>query len=420
MTVQLTLQRTPQQAFMTGTRLAALLTVSHMAVDGVASMPAALLPTIQTRFGLTETGLALLVAVLSFSSSVTQPLFGALADRLGQRRVAALGAMLTAGVLSLLGIAPSIALLVGIFLLGGVGSAAFHPGGASMARAASTRQKGLGVSLFSAGGTIGVALGPIIVVSVIAVYGLQATPWLMIPGMILGALILLAAPAPPRATPRQRTAGSRTPGLSRAVRVLSLAGIFNSIAFVTFNAVPLWLVASGVARDSSVIGWTLATFALSAAAGGITASVLMHRVPRAYLASGTMLSALLPLLSIFVVEPGTPLFFGVVILAGALMQASVPLLVVSAQDLAPDAVATVSGMLMGFTTGVAGILSIGIGYLQEVIGIEPAMQLAFLALIPAALIAFSVLNQTRKSGASLDEMTDDSSRCPCQFCQCWQ
>ena len=57
---------------------------------------------------------------------------------------------------------------------------------------------------------------------------------------------------------------------------------------------------------------------------------------------------------------------------------------------------------MGFTTGVAGILYIGIGYLQELIGIEPAMRLAFLALIPAALIAFSVLNRTRTSGASLD------------------
>jgi MFS family permease len=62
-------------------QLAAVLTLSHGAVDAVASINAALLPTLHQRFGLTETGLVLLVAVLSVSSSVTQPLFGALADR---------------------------------------------------------------------------------------------------------------------------------------------------------------------------------------------------------------------------------------------------------------------------------------------------------------------------------------------------
>jgi MFS transporter, FSR family, fosmidomycin resistance protein len=66
--------------------LSALLVVVHATNDAFAGMLSALLPTLQVRFGLTETLLALFVATLSFSSSVTQPLFGVLADRWGRRR----------------------------------------------------------------------------------------------------------------------------------------------------------------------------------------------------------------------------------------------------------------------------------------------------------------------------------------------
>src|SRR3712207_8661913 len=48
-----------------------------------------------TLFRSSETVLALLVATLSFSSSVTQPLFGALSDRFGPRSLAAFGLVLS-------------------------------------------------------------------------------------------------------------------------------------------------------------------------------------------------------------------------------------------------------------------------------------------------------------------------------------
>ena len=72
-----------QRLVLSGGSLAALLTVAHVANDAVTSMLSTLLPTLQERFDLSVTTLALLVATLSFSSSVTQPLFGALSDRFG-------------------------------------------------------------------------------------------------------------------------------------------------------------------------------------------------------------------------------------------------------------------------------------------------------------------------------------------------
>jgi FSR family fosmidomycin resistance protein-like MFS transporter len=93
--------------------------------------------------------------------------------------------------------------------------------------------------------------------------------------------------------------------------------------------------------------------------------------------------------------PGTLTFFLVVIAAGALVNSGLPLMIVSAQDLAPHAIGTASGLLMGFTWGTAGVLYIGIGWLQEQIGLVPAMSLSFLTLLPGAALAYLVLKRYR-------------------------
>ena len=134
----------------TGTSLAALLFLAHFCNDFFSGTLSALLPTFQVRFAAGELTLALFVATLSFSSSVLQPLFGAVADRLGRRVVAAGGVVLSSAVLSSMAVMPSPWLLAPLLLLGGLGSAAFHPAATSLARAAARRKGGLALGVFSA------------------------------------------------------------------------------------------------------------------------------------------------------------------------------------------------------------------------------------------------------------------------------
>src|SRR5690625_7632798 len=91
----------------TGLSLTILLVVAHATNDAFSSMLSALLPTLQIRFGASETLLALLVATYSFSSSVMQPVFGAVADRIGRRVTGAVGLMTSSAVLSLMALAPN-------------------------------------------------------------------------------------------------------------------------------------------------------------------------------------------------------------------------------------------------------------------------------------------------------------------------
>lgn len=390
-----------RRAALTGVGLSALLIAAHATNDAFTSMLAALLPTLQQRFGLSETLLAVLVATLSLSSSVTQPLFGALSDRLGRRVVAALGVVASSGLLSLMAVAPSVWLLFVLLAVGGLGSGAFHPAGTSMARAAGGRRKGLAVGVFSAGGTVGLALGPLAIGLLVMNGWLSWSPWLMLPGLALGAALYGWVPPQPRPASAARPRLFDAELLRGPVGILCLAGVLRSISFVTFtNAAPLWLVhGRGLAADHPVVFWTLATFSFAAGFGGIVAGALERKLPRQWLITGSMLLALGPLYALFALTPGSWGFFAAVALAGALVNGGLPLMVVAAQDLAPDAVGAASGLLMGFTWGLAGVLYIGIGALQEWIGVGPAMALSFLTLVPGAALALAVLHRNR---AALD------------------
>lgn len=403
-----------------GGSLVAFLALVHTTTDAFSSMFTALLPTVQARFGLTATTLALLVGVFSLISAFGQPLLGTLADRLGMRLIGALSIALSTLLVSLVSIVPAVELLPILLLIGSIGSAAFHPAGMSMARTAGGVRKHLAVSVFGAGGTLGVAIGPVIILFVVSTFGLGATPWVLALGAALGGVayrVLPARVAEPRAE-RHRTFDRRL--LIGPVGLLTLAEVFASLAPLTFmSAVPLWLVnAHGVRRDASLIGWTLAAFSLSAALGGIAAGLLSARVSPRLLAPGTLLLALFPLLALLSLTPGTPPFFAAVTLAGALMQVSLPILVVSAQDFAPRAVAAASGMLMGVATGIAGVLYIGIGRLQDLVGLAPAMCLGFLAVIPAALVTFVALTKYRVSADAVVPVVVAGSRCSCAGCAC--
>ncbi|MCC6457948.1 MAG: MFS transporter [Caldilineaceae bacterium] len=367
-------------------------------------MFSALLPTLQDKFDLREGALAALVAIMVFSSSLAQPVLGALADRLGRRKIAATGVVLNAALLSLVGVVPTLYLLVTTMVLGGLGAAALHPASSSLANTASSGRQQLAVSLFSAGGMLGVSLGPVVVLILVENFGLAASGWLMIPGIVLGLLMLLvilegaAVDAPAFQMPTQRPKILDVRLLATPLGGLVMTAVLVNLVAITFSStVPLWLVSEhGYMRDAALLGWTLTAFSLAAAVGGVVAGWSSRYVEPQRLALVTLLAAAVPLLALFHVEPGSTLYFVAVVMAGALTHAGMPLFLVAAQEQAPHAMATASGLLMGFAASGAGLLYIGVGWLQENIGLVAAMQLGFLTVIPAALLAGWLLRRRQQ------------------------
>lgn len=379
-----------------GAPLALLITGAHLANDAFSNVLPVYLPTLQQRFALGEVALASLVAVVSLSANVLQAFMGAITDRWGRRRSAALGLLLSSVLMSFLAVAPTVWALVAMLAIGGLGSAVFHPGAVAMMREVGERRS-LAVGVFAAGGASGSAIMPVIALFVLREYGAQYLPWLSLVGVALAAALMWWAPA------SRRPVGSARPKLfdvtlfAGPVGLLSLAGILRATAFVSFSsAMPLYLVhVRGFAPDAAVIGATLATYGFASATAGMLSGLLERRVGRVRLIVGSMLLAAPVLAVVLTLAPGTLGYYAAVAVGAMLTNASVPLLVVSAQDLAPHAVGTASGMLMGFTWGIAGVAYIGFGAVQAWLGLAPALVASFFFLWPAAVLAGVVLARQR-------------------------
>jgi MFS transporter, FSR family, fosmidomycin resistance protein len=161
-----------------------------------------------------------------------------------------------------------------------------------------------------------------------------------------------------------------------------------------------------------LIGWTLSTFSLAAAFGGIVGGLVSNKIGTKRLVVGSLLIALLPLYTIFFLAPGSPIYFAMVFLAGALVNAGMPMLIVTAQDHSPKAAATAAGMLMGFSAGVAGLVYVGIGRLQESLGLTPAIMVAYVALVIGAVLALVAIKPNKANG----KPPVDATSCLCSPC----
>ncbi|MBX3142556.1 MAG: MFS transporter [Trueperaceae bacterium] len=386
--------RAPRNLALSGLRLSLLVTFAHTVNDGFTNVLPVFLPTLQARFSLGEAVLAVAVAVISTSSNVLQPFFGLFVDKWGRRRSAAIGLGVGSVLMGFVSVSPNLASLFFILAFGGIGSAIFHPAAAAIARTTGA-PVGLSMSLFAAGGSVGTAIMPVVLLAVVRSAGTEYVPLLSLVGVLMATLLFLLTPPYPAPV---HPSGHKVfdPQLIRGpVGLLAGAGIMRAMAFITFtNAVPLYLAnVRGFAPDAQVIGWTLSVYSFASASGGIIAGTLEHRFGRRLLVVGSMVLATPALLAMMLVPVGTPVYYIAVALGGLLTNASIPLLVMSAQDLAPNNVASASGMLMGFTWGIAGVVYIGFGAVQQLVGLVPAMLAGFAFLLPAAALASFVLNR---------------------------
>lgn len=397
------------------TAVVAALAAAHAGVDAVSGSISALLPTLESRFDLSGSAIATLLATLSASSMLAQPVVGRVADRFGARAVTAGGAVVAAALLSLLGVVDHLAVVYALLVVGGLGSAGFHPAAAAAARRILPERAALAVSVFSIGGTIGMAFGPLLLLALIANAGIGFTPLLMVPGVLLGTALWRVLPAD-----RPVVAGRAPRGRARLLRgpvgPIAAATMFVALASTTFHAgLPLWFAErADTAGDQSLVGWSFAAFDAAAVVGALLAGWAGARVAPARLASMSLAVAPAALIATITFTPGSTPFFVSCAAAGALMSAAGPMFMVAAQDRAGTAVAAASG-LVGFAVGTAGIAFIGIGVLADVAGLGVALPVGFAAVLPAAAIAARALDRTPTPVGVLEAIAAGCG-CGCSAC----
>ena len=247
-----------------------VLAAGHFTIDAYSSFFLPLLPLLTQRLGLNYAMVGGLTAMASMSSSFSQPLFGLWADRLRRPWFVVLGPLIAAVFMSSIGLATSYAGLVALLVFGGIGVAMFHPQTASLAGASSPR-RGLAMSFWVTGGTLGWALGPAYATAIVNRFGLEHTWYASVPGLVLCALLFgwFRRVAPHAAARRAQAPLSELRPVLKPLAMLYFTVVSRSAVssgFATF--LPLWVHAHG---GTVTEGGVLTTIYLTLGAlGGFT------------------------------------------------------------------------------------------------------------------------------------------------------
>lgn len=357
------------------------LTLVHFIGDFYNSFINPLLPVFMGKFSLTLTQVGLIAGISRFLAFLVQPSVGYIADHYRTRIFVLGGPLLAIVFIPLVGIAPSFLVLILFVSLGSIGSSMYHPSIAGMVSTYSGRHFGFSMSVFNMGGTLAFGVGPLFITYLVDSYGLGASPFTMILGLAVMALLFRIVPPP-------QGEGLGNLGFIGSIRevmgtvwksimllcVVMVLRAFVGQSFMVF--IPVLYAQEGYSLVS--IGTVVSLFTVAGAISGLIAGHLSDRVgykPIFYLAHGLTT----PCLYLLLYVPRNWVYFSA-FLAGFFALATLPLGVAMAQELAPKGRSMVSSLIMGLTFGLGGVMTPLTGKLGDIFSIRAV--LAFLAIIP--------------------------------------
>lgn len=129
--------------------------------------------------------------VLSITSNMMQPVFGYVMDRHNLSRILIPVILFGAICICSIGLISTKAMLFIIIALTGLSVSAFHPLGSTLvAKTAPSERQGRSMSYYIAGGNLGYALAPIIVIAFLDRFSMAELPWLMVPAFLFAFVCL--------------------------------------------------------------------------------------------------------------------------------------------------------------------------------------------------------------------------------------
>lgn len=385
-----------------GNRPLMTLAAGHFTIDMYSGLLPVLYPIVTDRFALDLKTVGIVALAFSGTSSVSQPLFGWLADRYGTRFTGvALG--WSAVLFSLIGFAPTFPVLVLLASLAGLGSGAFHPFGAINANAVINEEdKNKAMSVYVMGGTLGVSAGPVVGALLFSLFGMEGTAIMALPGLSIAIWLLVAMRSVSIAgthsieyvAPRVR---HKLPlpmiGVITAVMMLRM---FPTLGLQNF--IPLWYQDMGY--GAAYYGPLATIIVLSGAFGAISAGTLADRHGRRSVLMGSILLSL-PAVWAFAEFPGNWGFVSGAAI-GFLSGSTAPLLLVMGQQLMVGRAGMASGLLLGLGF-VAGAIGAPIfGMIGDAFGMQNAVRAQF-AIVVLSLVAAWFLPSEEKIRHLLNE-----------------
>jgi MFS transporter, FSR family, fosmidomycin resistance protein len=370
-------------------RALAVLGSGHLCVDLCQGAVPALLPFLASERGYSYAALGALVLFSTIGSSIVQPLFGLLSDRIARPWLMPAGLALAGAGIALAGPAPSYGLTALAVAVSGLGVAMFHPEGAKFAGLASRERKGRGMSLFSVGGNAGFALGPLLTTPLVLVFGLSGTLALAVIPLAAGVLIARQLGRLRRLEESQNATvgdGGRD-DWGAFGRLGGMIALRSGVYFGLQAFVPAYFVAELSTSEAAGNGALTLMLAMGAV-GTLVGGGLVDRWGARAVLVGTQV-LLLPLLAVLPVvgAAGATVLLG---LAGFVTIASFSVTIVLGQAYLPSRVGLASGITLGLAIGLGGVAATALGVVADAAGLQAVLWTIAVLPVPALLLSLSL------------------------------
>lgn len=360
----------------------------HLLNDAMQTVVTALFPIFEESLKLTYGQIGWIAFTLNMTSSIMQPVVGAMSDRWPRPWMLPVGMLCSMAGMAGLAIAPNYALLLLSVVFVGLGSAVFHPEGSRVVHMAAGNRRAFAQSIYQVGGNFGQSLGPIMTAVIFIPLGQRGAAWGMLLAAIAIAVLFKVVPwyAARLAEhggkgPKKKAASSQKDGAIANNKVVAIA---LSILLLVVFARSWYGAAIGsfyqfYARDTYALTIQSAQvllflFMVCGVIGTFFGGMLADRIGRKKM----MLISILGAAPFALILPHLPLgwTYPVIALLGFILQSGFSVSVVYAQELMPGKVGTASGLITGLAFGMGALGSVILGNVADVQGMEFVMLLA--------------------------------------------
>jgi FSR family fosmidomycin resistance protein-like MFS transporter len=376
-----------------------ILSLSHLFIDLTGSALPAMMPFLKNALELSYTGVGAVIMVSNMASSIIQPFFGYLSDKMEMKWLLPVSIILTCVGFSFLGLAPSFVVLLILVIMNGMGIAVYHPEGTKIMHYFTGLRMATGMSFFQVGGNFGMALGPLFITYAIALAGLSGTLFYLLLGIPMLSILLLflkelTLPVQSeRNDLEEKERGSAPVGGNKGWGSMSLLVFAVSMrswahmGLMTF--VPFYYI-HVLKGDAITAGRLVFVFLMGGAAGTMIGAAIADKIGHKYYFSLSMILSA-PLLFLFLQVRGVWVFI-ILFLIGLLLISSFSVTIVMGQMILRHRLGMASGLTMGFVIGMGGVGAGLLGIVADAWGVLTVLKLIVcmpvIGFIPILLIPY--------------------------------
>lgn len=339
--------------------------------------------------------IAYLITATTIINAIAQPITGYLSDKKPRPYIMTVGMLIAALGIMFLGFMDSMLFMIIAVAVNGLGVAIFHPSAGKLANVFAGKNVGKGMSIFSVGGNIGYAIGPVFFTLFYSFMGLSASVMIMLPAAIMAIIFSMRS--------RRYNVYSRKAEIRRINKIKSgdarenYAGTFillllvfarSAAMFSLTTFLPLYFISIlDVSDKISTISVTI--FAMAGAIATFFGGPLADRFGFTQLVRMSSFLAI-PFAFIFIYTHNIYAALLMLIPLSVFYYAGMSPIVVIGQKLLCNHVGMATGLTIGLGISFGGIIAPVIGSIGDNYGIWYAMLTVAFILVIAALTSLLV------------------------------